>query len=224
MNDRPEALIRELARDLRPVRVIAPLRAWTAGVALLGAACAAAAVVWLGPNPALDRLLVSYPAFAAIGLGLVLLTVGGIVAGLAASVPGREGLARIAGSVALLGALVAVGLGSGLALTGPEAAVPLAPLSMAGRCLGRALVLGTPAAALALIFVLRAHAAHTARAVAAASAGAVALGALVSHLTCGQVDVLHLIVGHALPPVAGALLIVPVLGLVRRLRHRHLEA
>jgi hypothetical protein len=85
-----------------------------------------------------------------------------------------------------------------------------------------ALTLALPAAVVGLAFVLRGAPARPLACLAAAAAGAAALGGFATHVTCMQFDPTHLILGHALVPAIGALLLaLPVWALCRRAARDH---
>lgn len=208
MSDDPtRSLVRTLVEDLRPVRPLPPLRRVVALVLAVGAA-AGGAGLWLhGANPELLAAASHYPSFALIWAGLLVVAVGGVTAALAAAVPGRDLEARVAFRITAVGAVIAVGVGGIVALLGPASGVPAAPATEAGVCASIALLLGLPAAAVACGFVLRGAPGRPLACLAAAAAGAVALGAFSNHMACRQHDALHMILGHALVPVFAALLV-----------------
>ena len=114
---------RELAHGLEPVRRIPRLRTVAAGVSL-GALCIGAlTVVDLGLRSDVRSLEMSLP-YVAVLAGLTLFALGGLLAALGASVPGREAIAR-AGFVSLALALLTFVLaGVGMVLR----ETPLGPL------------------------------------------------------------------------------------------------
>ncbi len=83
--------IEALADDLTPVRPIARLRRIGAGVALVWLVVAAGALAVRGLRAELLSAMLESPAVGVIFVGLVLVAVGGVGAGLAASVPGVVG-------------------------------------------------------------------------------------------------------------------------------------
>jgi hypothetical protein len=213
-----ERLVESLAGNLQPVRPLPSLRRMALLVLAVGGVAAAGGVVYLGANPDLVEAARRYPAFLAIWVGLLVVAVGGVVAALAGAVPGREPEARAAFGVTALGAAIAVGLGGILAFGGPEAGVPAAPAWASGVCASMAALLALPAAAVVLGFVLRGAPGRPLAALAAAGAGAMALGSFANHMHCVQFDAAHLLMGHALAPLAGVLLLaVPAWLVLRRL-------
>ena len=115
-----EGLVRELARDLEPVRRIPRLRVVAVFLALAALGLAGVAVALLGLRPDV-RAGTAHAPYLGIVAGLGLFSVAGLAAALGASVPGREALAR-SGLVALAAALAvwmaafAVQLGAGAQL------------------------------------------------------------------------------------------------------------
>jgi hypothetical protein len=199
--------IETLADDLTPVRPIARLRRIGAGVAFLWIVVAAGAFALLGLRADLLSALAESPAVGVIFVGLVLVAVGGVGAGLAASVPGREVAARGSLATGLVGVSLSAVVGGVLVIRGGAPLVPAAPISADVSCLGVALLLALPPALGALLFMARAAAYRPVLVCLFAATGSVALGALVVHLSCDCIHPRHLIVSHALAPVAGALLL-----------------
>ena len=214
MPDRTEALLRQLARELSPVRRLPRLR--TAGLALAGA---------FALGLALQAGLAGPLRVAGVPWGevpfrllLVALVVGGsgaVLAALAGAVPGRESAARLGRWLA--GAGLAMGLlGALLGWGHPvDAAVPVA----AGlRCAFRACLLGLVPAALVAGFLARALVRHPRRGAGLAFAGVVALGAAAVHASCGVGGAPHALLGHvAAPLAAGLLLSLPLAARLSRL-------
>lgn len=217
--DPTRRLIDALAQDLVPVRPIPPLRAGVAAVLGVGLAGALVLVLRTGMRPELTAAFASAP-FASVGVGLLLAALGGVVAALAASVPGREREARAGTAIAALGVLLAAG-GAALLLAlrgalGAGAWPGPVPISGHLGCLARALALGLAPLAVASFYVVRAVP-RDARALAlTGAAGCAALGALAVHLTCRVEGALHLLAGHALAPLAGLLVGAPALWLLFR--------
>ena len=200
-------VIEAIASDLVPVRRIPPLHRSAVAVALLWAVIGGAALAAKGLRPDVAAALLESRGFVAILTGLVLVGAGGVGAALAGSVPGREVAARRSLATGLVGAILCVGVGAVLVLRGGAPLVPAASLGSDASCLTLALLLALPPAVGVLLFSARA-APHRRLLVALfASAGTVALGAVVVHLSCDCIHPRHLILSHALAPVAGALLL-----------------
>ncbi len=221
MNEATSQLIERLTGELEPVRRILRLRAAAAGVALLALSAAAFALEVRGPRADLLDALARSPGFAAILVGLTLVGLGGVVAALASSVPGRERAARAGVAAGLLGVLLAGGVGAVLLLSGTLPLGPIASWSTDLECLTLSLLLALPPALGALAFLVRGAPYRPLLAVLAAATGAVAAGALVVHLSCPCSDARHLILAHALAPVAGGLLLtVPFRAALRQIAGR----
>lgn len=210
------ALIERLSRDLEPVRRIPRLRTVVAGVvALAGLAAAWTLLRSGGFRSDLVAIAAQHPGFAAIGVGLAAMGVGGLVSAVAASVPGREALAR-AGAVLLLGG-AAVGL---VAAPGwillHSAGISLWPGEGEFMCVRGAMWVALLPGAAVLGFVFWAAPRRPVWAGILGVAGAVALGAIAMHASCPNDGATHWIMGHAMAPVVGALLaLVPLVALAR---------
>ena len=98
-------------------------------------------------------------------------------------------------------------LGAVLLLSGTLPLGPVASWSTDLECLTLSFLLALPPALGALAFLSRGAPYRPLLAVLAAATGAVAAGALVVHLSCPCSDARHLILAHALAPVAGGLLL-----------------
>jgi len=213
----PEALIRELVRDLDPVRPIPRIRTVTAGVIALWFAAAAIGLAVLGLRPDLAEAMIGAPGVAAVFAGLGLAGLGGVVASLAMGVPGRDVLARIALALAMLGLLTAVGTGTLLFAVSPvgEARVPWSADLV---CLAVAILVGLLPAVGLVWFAGRASPFRPVIAVLAAAAAAAALGAATAQASCPHSEMRHLLVAHALAPAFGVLLLtLPLLAALKRL-------
>ena len=201
-----EDRIRELARDLAPVKPIPRLRV-VGAVVLVTWALAFVADELLGGRalrPAADPAWAS-PSYLAALLGIALAALGATGAALASAVPGREGTARIGLRVTALGLALALagwilGVSGGAGDHAGESAG--AVLS----CAGRALALGVVPALLACGFAARAALRRPVLAAGMALAGGVALGAVAVHASCPSNSPLHQLVAHTLAPVAAAAL------------------
>lgn len=207
-----EEKIRELARDLRPVRPIPPLRvAWGAALVL---GLVAAVAHWLlgGPGLRPGGVLGTSPSYLMTLAGLVLLALGALGASLATAVPGREAAARLG--------LRAGGVGMALALAGglwgslrggPAAAAELWSCLV---CIGHSAALGAAPVLLACAFTLYAVVRRPGQGTALAVAGGVALGAAAVHTMCPSENPLHWLLAHTLAPVAAVLVLVSPLSAV----------
>jgi hypothetical protein len=200
-------LIAELANDLEPVQPISSLRRVFAVLVFVWLATGAPALWWLGLREDLAGTALATPAFAAILVALGMMAVGGVVCALALCVPGREPTARFGA------ALVAFGLlgGIAIALTPVFGAASPGYLARSLRydvtCLGIASALAIPVAYFLLGFGVRAVAFAPIPTAASAGLGAVAAGAIVVHLMCGETCARHLIGSHALAPLLGGLVL-----------------
>jgi hypothetical protein len=177
---------------------------------------AAAGLALRGVRPDLAEGLLMDPGAGPVLAALALAGVAGVVAALAAAVPGRERLARAGLAVGLAGMGVAAGVGTLLVVQSPPAAQE-APLSSDLSCLAVALVVGLLPALAVAVFAGRAAPHRPLVAVLAAAAGTAALGAVAAQASCPYADPEHLMLGHVLAPVAGAVLLtLPLLLALRR--------
>jgi len=216
VNERTQRLLQFLVDDLTPVEPLPPLRRVIGVVLAVGGVSMAVGLVLLGSRPHLLDAATHHPVFGVIALGLPLVAVGGLAAALAGSVPGREMEARVASLLMAVGALTALGGGALLAFSGSAAATGLGPVEILWMCASSGLVLGIPAAAVGIAFVLKGWPAHPLGALVAAAVGATALGTFAIHLSCQQLGAGHLIVAHFLLPAGLALaLALPLRALVR---------
>ncbi|MDX1650385.1 MAG: NrsF family protein [Myxococcota bacterium] len=212
-----DELIRELARDLEPVRPIPPVRRVALGVLALWGLVATAGVALRGFRPDFGERLLMEMGAGGVFAGLATAGVCGVVAALAAAVPGRERLARGALLAGAAGLGVAAGIGSFLVVQSPvgDAAPPAADLV----CLGVALAVGFLPALATVWFAGRALAQRPLAVVLAAAAGTAALGGVTAQASCPHADPAHLMLGHVLAPVAGAVVLtLPLLWALGRLR------
>jgi hypothetical protein len=134
------------------------------------------------------------------------------------SVPGREAAARAGLAAASLGVLVALAGVPALrvALAGPA---PGPGLVADLTCLASAVVLALLPAVAVLGFVSAAAPHRPAVVAVPAAAGAVGLGALAVAVACPLGGLRHLMLGHALAPLLGGLLLaLPLALLLRSLR------
>jgi hypothetical protein len=214
----PEALIRELARDLEPVQPIPRIRTVMAGVIALWFAAAAIGFAVLGLRPDLGEAMIGVRGVAIVFAGLGLAGLGGVVAALGMGVPGREALARVALALAILGMVIAVGVGTLLFAISP---VTDARLFVRGdlACLTVASLVGLFPAVAVVWFAGRALLFRPVIAVLAAAAGTAALGAITAQGSCPHPEMRHLLVAHALAPGFGVLLLtLPLLVALKRFR------
>ncbi|MBM4337600.1 MAG: DUF1109 family protein [Deltaproteobacteria bacterium] len=218
-----EDRIRELVRDLRPVRAIPPLRAVAA--AALAVFLLIVAAGWLlgglQPRPRTDPAW-SSPSYLAALFGLGLVAFGAISAALASAVPGREPTLRLGMRLAAFGVVTAIAGGiAGLARG--DLGFGGADLAACVTCMSHALQLGLASSLLACGFIVYAAMRRPSFGAALALTGGVALGAAAVHTTCPSDSALHQLIAHSLAPlVAAALLTPPLAALLRRLRRREL--
>jgi len=213
-DERSQRLIRELAADLRPVALFPQLRSLVASVVLLWASVAATVLLVLGPRADLAHVLASDRAYAAVVLGLTLAGIGGVLAGLAACVPGREST-RLAALTAAVSALTVAGVAC---LSSPSAASPT-DLSSDLACVSYAALLSLPLVAWISSRALRGFIQEPSRVAVIALFGAVAMTALVVHLFCPAAASSHFLTAHlGAAPLVALIAGVPLSVILQRLR------
>jgi hypothetical protein len=216
-----EEKIRELARDLAPVRPIPPLRSALAAAVALG--LVALAAHWLLGGPGLRAggvgTWLTLPYLATFA-GLAFVALGAIGAALAGAIPGREVSSRLGARVAAFGLVLAIAGGLwGIA----HGDVPASgeDLSACLSCIGRAFTLGAAPTLLACAFIVHAAVRRPGLGTALAIAGGVALGAAAVHATCPSDSPLHWILAHTLAPVAAVIVLTaPLAALLARWTRR----
>lgn len=206
--------IRELARDLEPVRRIPRLRAVGAGVVASWVLVVLAD--WLAggwtPRAASDSAWTS-PSYLAALAGLALVAFGATSAALASSVPGRAAAVRLGLRVSALGvALALAGWILGVAAGGHDHGGE--DLGSILGCATRALGIGVIPVTLACAFVAYAALRRASLTAALALAGGVALGAAAVHVSCPSNSPLHQLVAHTFAPAAAVVLLTAPLALL----------
>jgi hypothetical protein len=194
-----DRLIADLAADLRPVRRVPPLWVPLAAAFALGAlGLTGDAILGGGLRGDLAARLAAAGPYAAIALGLILAALGGLLASVAGSTPGRGTAARAGLGVLAAGLLCAFGWAVVLA---PSLSAPGAPEV---ACLRNSLILGALPAAAAALYGLRAAPRDRLWSLAAAALGGGAIGALATHLVCPAASASHWLWGHATTPLVAA--------------------
>ena len=195
-----EEQIRELARDLAPVRRIPPLGAAAAAAVALCLVGLAAEWLLVGSEvrPGSEWRL----AYAATLAGILLVALGALLAALAAAIPGREATVRLGTAAAAVGLALTTGGGLvGLVQGAEPVGTDLA------TCLGcaiRVLTLGVAPVLLACGYLAWAALRRPGLGAVLALAGGVALGAAAVHATCPIDSPHHWLLAHALAPAAAA--------------------
>jgi len=215
-----EEQIRDLTRDLAPVRPIPPLRAALGAAVALGLVALAAHWLLGGPGLRPGGSAVSSLPYLTTLAGLALVALGALGAAFAAAVPGREAAARLGALVAGAGVVLAVagglwGLIAGAGLAGGVHIIGCL------SCIGRALTLGAAPVLLACAFIVYAAVRRPGAGTALALAGGVALGAAAVHASCPSDSPLHWLLAHALAPVVAVLVLTaPLTALLARKARR----
>lgn len=204
MNDRHEALIRELASELQPVERLSTLR--TLGAAIVGAALLNACL-FLGIPLALGTPVESQTAAELWTLSaLLVLASGGLAFALASSIPGRQQVERVGVAILVLGVALAAASAPALRGAGLER-IEAGWLAGAVVCTLAATLLGIFPAAILLRFAARAEPFRPAWTLAFGGLGALALGAVPVRIACSFQGPLHALVAHSAAPLTGGLLL-----------------
>jgi hypothetical protein len=218
-NSREDETLRyavELAAAAEPVRRVPRLRVVASAAILAALSCVAVAVAVTGVRADVAHGAMSLP-YLVVLLGLGVFALGGLLAALGASIPGRERVWR-AGAIAL-GLSVVLWLVGGLGLlagglaTGP---VNRAWLDMSLTCLGIATGVGFIPAIALISFVLGAFPYRPGVAAAIGGAAMVAFGSGAVHLTCSVDELFHLSLAHVVGPLAAGALLGSLLVYTRR--------
>ena len=215
-----DELISSLARGIRPVRPVARLGWQVAGVSAFAAVLSVALVMLLGMRRDELGAGAGSAPFLWMSLGLALLGLGGVVAALASSRPGRERLERYAVTIGFL-ALALCASAAGLVLVGgtPSRGDPGWGGVRELPCALFALTLAIPPALIVIRLAASAAPLRPRRTALWAGWGATALGSLAAHLTCRTPGAWHVVLTHAAIPVLGGLLLIAALSaLLRRWR------
>lgn len=215
MGDAPsqetERFAAALVGDLGPVRRIPRLRFVGAGLLIWVLSISGIVVVHVGPRPDVRTLEVGLP-YAGVLAGLVLFGLGGLLAALGGSVPGRERLSRIGMGAIALALVIWIPAAAGMLLRD----TPLGPFDAAWlgtslSCIGIATGAGLLPVIAVASFVIGAFPYRPAVAAGVGGAAMVAFGSGAVHLTCSAEEFVHVSLAHVMLPlaagaVAGALL------------------
>jgi hypothetical protein len=189
-------LVARLAGDLAPVRLIASLRRQLAAVAAIWAVSGAVVAAWLGIHPL--SILARGGIAGALVFLLAIVGFAGVTLALAVRIPGRERLAIGAACGVALGITLALAMGIALAVggAGGGAAAPWR------ACAARSMLFAVPPALLATALASRGAPWRPLVAGPGVAVGALALGALLVHLSCPSPSSWHWLVSHAFVPLA----------------------
>ncbi len=206
MSRTTEELIRDLAGDLPPVKPLARVRT-VVGFALL---LSLPLFAWWFAEHGLRHQFHAgeTPGFSylASGAALLILAGGGLVFALTSVIPGRERDARagqllFGGGVALaLSLFAAQGLAGNLHLVDG--------LHSSRSCILGAVGLAIPAGLVVARYVIRGAPRSLSVALAAGFTGGMGMAAILVHLTCAHADPVHMVLGHALAPLYGGVVVV----------------
>lgn len=204
-----DVLLERLASAATPVCRIPRLRVAVGLILLLGSAVAILFAYSHGLRSDLGEAVAQGYRFNAVGVGLLGVGLGGVIAALAQVVPGRESTARKAVLVVLVASVLVIGLSSLLHFVFEEAVVEQQPGPLGCFLISCGLSI-VPLAVLAVV-ARRGVMQHPFVVATCAALGGVGLGAFVVHLCCGADAFFHVFIGHAAAPFLGALLLAPLL-------------
>ena len=207
--DSTDALLDRLTSAAQPVCRIPRLRVAVGLILLLRSAVAILFAYSHGLRSDLGEVVAHGVRFNAVGIGLLGVGLGGVIAALAQVVPGRESTARKAVFVVLVASALVIGISSLLHFAFEEAVVESQPGPLGCFLISCGLSI-VPLAVLAVV-ARRGVMQHPFIVAICAALGGVGLGAFVVHLCCGVDAFLHVFFGHAAAPFFGALLLVPLL-------------
>lgn len=193
-----EDVVARLIDELEPVRPMPPLRWQVAAIAAVwaGTGALAALVVDLHPLGALRRGGVSS---CVMGV-LIVVSVSGLVMGLASQIPGRERLV----TGAMVGMMLGLGLAAAVAGVLPGSLADAGSIAQCLDCTSHAILLAVPSGLVALSIALRGAGWHAARTGIGIAIGAASLGALLIHVSCSSESPWHWLIAHAVLPIAVA--------------------
>lgn len=212
MTQSTDEMIRELATNLTPVKPLGRVRDTV--FAALGISLPFYGY-WLITSGVRDQLRLGEApdlVYLTVGIAQLLVAIGGLGAGLAAAVPGREDTARLGRGIFL------AGLGLGILVLGTQWSAGTGVILDVSRsslqCATAAAMLAVPSALLLARFTVRGAARHFPRSLSLACMGAIGVSSAVVHLTCSHAESIHLVLGHGFAPLAGGLVILIALTLV----------
>ena len=209
--DQTNVLVESITQELSPVRKIPALR--TVLLSVVGAWLLVLLLV-LGRSAAKQQIVMPGISAGLVIVALFSLGFFGIIAGLAAAVPGRERLFRNSFRISLLGWFA--GIGMSVAYLVVAASSSHASLGDDFMCLAKSGLLGLVPLAMALLFVLRGVGWQLLHSLALVLASCVAMGGIVVQMSCTHLGLRHLLMGHGLAPWAVACLLgVPLFLLLR---------
>lgn len=196
-----EGLVARLAADLEPVRAVPPLHRQLLAVTAIWAGSAVVVAGWLGLHAlaVLERGGIS-TTFAGV---LALVGFAGLTLGLACRIPGRERVARAAGSGVALGVLLVSAVGIVL----PGFVGDADTLAQGVNCVGESLFLAIPSGLMAIVLALRGAPWRPRVAGLGLTIGAASLGGLLVHLSCPSPSPWHWWLAHALAPLGVGVLV-----------------
>jgi hypothetical protein len=209
VSDRVEQLISDLARDVRPVRVLPRLRWVAAGLLAVAALLCAVYVRWGISQGTLMPGSAGLWDFAAI-CGHLLIGAGGLALALGSCVPGRDRLE--------LRGLIALGLGALVTAMTAISVLALVPLGIGGawlagtaECTGKAVAMAAVPALLLARFAAHGAPHRLGRTLVFGAVSMLGLGTLPGHIGCAMPGAVHAVSGHLLVPVTGAVVVYAVM-------------
>ena len=218
MSQETEQFAGQLARSAGRVRRIPRLRIVSAGLLAGGALVAGLWVAYLGLRPDVGALEAGAP-YTAVLVGLAVFAVGGVLAALGASVPGRQRLLHVGLGALALSLVVWIPTAVAMVLQG-NAVGPVDAMWLRSSlsCFGIATAAGFLPAIALLAFILGAFAYRPLLALGIGGAAMVAFGSGAVHLTCSADEVFHVSLAHVVGPLLAGALLGALLLYVRRAR------
>ncbi len=214
MSGRTDQLIRELTRDVAPVRRLPRLGQVALGVVGTAALLIAIslALAWTRGQPLVKPELLPHDLLGV--LGHLVLAGGALGLGLASCIPGRERTQRAGLWGLAAGAALTLTATTVVLVTWVPGAVGIPFLRGTGWCTLTAVVPALVPAVMLALFAGRGAPARPLLTLACGAVATVGFATLPGHLGCLREGSLHTLLGHMLVPVSGGLL---VLGLMRLL-------
>lgn len=211
MTQSTEAMIRQLAADLAPVKPLGRVRDTVLAALAISLPFYGYWLITSGVREQFRRGEMPDFVYLVVAIALLLVAVGGLIAGLASAVPGREDDARLGGGVLFAGLTLATLVLAAQWILGTPAILEISRSSI--QCAMAAGMLAIPSALLVARFTVRGAARHFPWALSLACAGAMAVSSAVVHLTCSHAEPIHLVLGHGFAPFAGGLVVLIVVSI-----------
>ena len=217
MTHSTDHLISGLVEDLGPVRPVWPMR--IAVVAVLGVAALVAVCVLVPQSAPIGvKRVFQDEVYLVTCLGFFVLAVSGTIGSIASGRPGSERLENRGQILGFIGLGVAAAA-CGMSMINLGLTLSSSPAGLDGMCLRSALKISVLPALVVGGFVARGWTHSPFRAGLAAFVSAGAIGGGVIHMSCGNLQPQHLLLGHLAAPVLAGLVGFIPLGVWLRRSH-----